>query len=588
VKNQYLPPGDTKKRLALLLGLVLIVVCGFALRLVDVQIVQAKKINEISKEKRSVTRTLPAVRGDILDHNGVVLARTIFKYDINAAPVNVAPITRELNGQSVTVSVEEQAQEIADILGMTPEDVMAKIAGRGLYSNIKKSVPASQYAALKKLDIPWIFYDAKMSRVYPSGAVAGNVLGFIGQDGTPLAGLERQYNSCLAGVDGQETFERGTDGIRIPSSAVISQRAKDGKTLMLTINSDLQYYSQQVLTNTVRKLNADWASAVVIEVKTGNILVAAEAPSVDPNSFWKSKAEDRQSRIFQATFEPGSTLKTVTAATIVDSGYGTPSSRVLAPYRIKLPWGDTIQDSHMHPTEKLTLTGVLRDSSNTGIVTLGEKVPEQTRYEYLKKFGLGKKTDVRFEGEASGVIHSWKTWDKLTDKVSMFGQGISVTPIQTAFLYQTIANGGVRLQPRLVEGCKDSNGSVVATPTQAGVRVISESSARSTIDMLEKVVEQGGIGRTAAVSGYRVAGKSGTAQIKDGFGYGTLHAISFIGMAPAESPQYVVAVTIYKSRKVSNSIGATPPFKAILAQVLRTYRVPPSTTKSANIPTEWK
>ena len=588
MKNLFLPPGDPKKRLLFFIGSVLIMVMIFGWRLVDVQIFQAQKINAISKEKRSITRTLPALRGDILDHNGVLLARTISKYDINAAPVNVAPITRVVNGQSVTISIEQQAAEIAEILGMTQEEVMAKIAGTGLYSNIAKSVTSAKYAQLKKLDIPWIFYDAKMSRVYPSGAVAGNVLGFIGQDGTPLAGLERQYNSCLAGVDGQESFERGTDGIRIPSSAVVSQRAKDGNDLLLTINSDLQYYSQQVLTSTVRKLNADWASAVVIEVKTGNILVAAEAPSVDPNAFWKSKAADRQSRIFQATFEPGSTLKTVTAATIVDTGKGTPATQVLAPYRLKFPWGGAIQDSHLHPTEKLTLTGVLRDSSNTGIVKLGEKVPEETRYDYLKAFGLGQKTDVRFEGESSGVIHDWKTWDKLTDKVSMFGQGISVTPIQTAFLYQTIANGGVRLQPRLVEGCRDKSGSVVATPTKAGVRVISESSARSTIDMLEKVVEQGGIGRTAAVSGYRVAGKSGTAQIKDGVGYGTLHAISFIGMAPAENPQYVVAVTIYKSRKVSNSIGATPPFKAILAQVLRTYRVPPSTTKSANIPTEWK
>jgi cell division protein FtsI (penicillin-binding protein 3) len=175
----------------------------------------------------------------------------------------------------------------------------------------------------------------------------------------------------------------------------------------------------------------------------------------------------------------------------------------------------------------------------------------------------------------------------MTDKTSMFGQGIAVTPIQAAFLYQAIANGGVRLQPRLIEGCRDANGNVVATPVKPGVQAVSASTARSTIDMLEKVVEQGGIGRTADVPGYRVAGKSGTAQIKDGAGYGTRYAISFIGMAPAEDPQYVVAVTVYKPRTVSNSIGATPPFKSIMEQVLLNYRVPPATTKSKKIDTEW-
>ena len=280
-------------------------------------------------------------------------------------------------------------------------------------------------------------------------------------------------------------------------------------------------------------------------------------------------------------------MKTVTAATVIDQGEATPESKIKAPYRFHLPWGQDITDSHFHETQKLTLTGVLRDSSNTGIIQFGARVETKTRFDYFKKFGVGEKTDVRFEGETAGLLANWQDWDKMTDKTSMFGQGIAVTPIQAAFFYQTIANGGVRLQPRLIEGCRDANGNVVATPVKPGVQAVSSASARSTIDMLEKVVEQGGIGRTAGVPGYRVAGKSGTAQIKDGAGYGTRYAISFIGMAPAEDPQYVVAVTVYKPRTVSNSIGATPPFKSIMEQVLLNYRVPPATSKSKKIDTEW-
>jgi cell division protein FtsI (penicillin-binding protein 3) len=335
-------------------------------------------------------------------------------------------------------------------------------------------------------------------------------------------------------------------------------------------------------------LNADWASAIVIEASTGKILAAAEAPTVDPNKPGAVRAQNRASRIFQTAFEPGSILKPVAAATAIDVGKATPLTHVVAPQSLRMPWGQFINDAELHAPEKLTLTGVLAQSSNTGIVQIGGKVKAPTRYEYMQKFGMGEKTGVNFEGESSGVLTSYKTWDKMTDKVVMFGQGVSLTPIQTASIYQTFANKGVRLSPILISGCEDRNGQLNPTAVEAPVRVISESTASQTLDMLEKVVEKGPIGRTARIFGYRVAGKTGTAQIAEGRGYGSLHAVSFVGIAPAENPQYVVAVTAYKSRTVSNSLGATPGFVAVMKQVLKTYAVPPSTTKSKNIPTGWK
>ena len=581
-------PGDSKKRLRWLSITVIVMSVIFTFRLVQFQVVQADQLNKDLLNKLSETRVIPALRGRIIDVNGKVLAKTVFEYDVNAAPDIVKPFERVVNGRTQLINVQQAASEIAAILKMDPAEVVLKITGTSKYSNIQKKVDAGSYRRLQALNVPWLFYDALPHRVYPSGAVAGNIIGFVGSDGDALAGLELTMNSCLTGVDGLETYEKGVDGIKIPASSQITKEAKNGSDVILTINSDLQYYAQQVMAQYVKSEKADWGSAVIVEAKTGKILAAAEAPTVDPNDPGASSEPDRRSRVFQATFEPGSTMKTVTAAIAIDAGAATPTSQVKAPQTLKVLNGtETINDSHNHPLEHLTLTGVLKESSNTGIVQLGEVVPLATRYAYLQKFGLGAKTAVNFEGESGGEFPNYKTWDGLTSLTSMFGQGLSVTPIQTAFFYQTVANGGVRLPAQLVQGCRDEAGTLVQLPTQEPVNVVSKASARSTLDMLEKVVEQGGIGRTAAVPGYRIAGKSGTAQTKQGSGYGNRYAISFIGVAPADSPKYVLAVTIYRPKTVSNSIGATPPFKAIMEQLLRMYRVPPSTTKSKNIPTNW-
>jgi cell division protein FtsI (penicillin-binding protein 3) len=461
------------------------------------------------------------------------------------------------------------------------------MTGKGDYANLAKNVNSSVMTQIESLEIPWLWTDENVSRKYPEGATAGNLLGFITADGKTKAGLEAQMDSCLAGVDGKESFDQGSDGIRIPESAVVSKVAKDGGTLKLTIDKDLQFYSQQMLSIAVQNERADYGTAIVIEVKTGRLLVAAEAPTVDPNDPGASKERDRQGKIFTNTYEPGSTMKMITAATAIDDGKATPATRIVAPFKVKMKWGNWIKDSEKHPTLHLTLAGILRDSSNTGIIKIGAKVDRSVRVSYMKKFGLGEPTSLNMAFESGGILGDTKNWDGQTDLNSMFGQGIAVTPIQMAYAYQAIANGGVRLSPKLFESCTHSDGTVTEYPVGAPVRAVSESTARSTVDMLEKVVEQGHIGRTAAIAGYRVGGKSGTAQIKDGKTYGYLHAISFIGLAPADDPKYVVAVMLYKSRRTGSSIGATPVFKQIMQQTLRAYRVPPSTTKSKDIPTEW-
>ena len=561
----------------------MVAVLGF--RLVDFQVVRAAEIQEQSLETRKITHTMSSLRGDILDSSGHVLAKTVFRYDVNVAPKHVGPVFQTIDGVRTERSVDEIAMDLSQLLGIDYGELVLKLEGDSEYSNLAKTVNAEIYNAIRDMNVPWVFFDQFEDRLYPMGAVAGNILGFVGNDGTPLAGLERQYNTCLAGIDGQETYERSAEGVRIPSSSQTSQPTENGGALNLTIDANLQFFAQQVLADTVNNLSAEWASAIVLEVGTGKILAAAEAPTVDPNDPAAVESADRGSRIFQAAFEPGSIMKALSAAMVLDTGTADEYDTVAAPDRMQLDFdNEYIKDSFSHEDFTLSLAGVLRYSSNTGMTTFASQIDRKVRYDYLQKFGFGSVSPLMFEGESSGILHPVSEWDEMTNLVTTFGQGISVTSLQMAYAYQAIANGGVRLDPLLVDSCLNKDGTVAYEPIQQATRVVSTASANLDLELMEKVVEFGGVGKTAAIPGYRVAGKTGTAQLKDGSGYGEEYAISFYGIAPAEDPRFVVGITIYKPEGVSNSSQATPPFKAIMQQALKHYRIPPSTSESRSVP----
>lgn len=561
----------------------MVAVLGF--RLVDFQVVRAAEIQEQSLETRKITQTISSLRGDILDSSGHVLAKTVFRYDVNVAPKHVGPVFQTIDGVRTERSVDEIAMDLSQLLGIDYGELVLKLEGDSEYSNLAKTVNAEIYNAIRDMNVPWVFFDQFEDRLYPMGAVAGNILGFVGNDGTPLAGLERQYNTCLAGIDGQETYERSAEGVRIPSSSQTSQPTENGGALNLTIDANLQFFAQQVLADTVNNLSAEWASAIVLEVETGKILAAAEAPTVDPNDPAAVESADRGSRIFQAAFEPGSIMKALSAAMVLDTGTADEYDTVAAPDRMQLDFdNEYIKDSFSHEDFTLSLAGVLRYSSNTGMTTFASQIDRKVRYDYLQKFGFGTVSPLMFEGESSGILHPVSEWDEMTNLVTTFGQGISVTSLQMAYAYQAIANGGVRLDPVLVDSCLNEDGTVAYEPNQQATRVVSTASANLDLELMEKVVEFGGVGKTAAIPGYRVAGKTGTAQLKDGSGYGEEYAISFYGIAPAEDPKFVVGITIYKPEGVSNSSQATPPFKAIMQQALKHYRIPPSTSESRSVP----
>ncbi|MBE7163580.1 MAG: penicillin-binding protein 2, partial [Williamsia herbipolensis] len=314
-------------------------------------------------------------------------------------------------------------------------------------------------------------------------------------------------------------------------------------------------------------------------------------PSVDPNDV--DATTDRGaygSRALTDTYEPGSTMKSAIAAALIDQGMASPTTQATVPYSRSFPWGGRITDAEFHDTEHLTLTGILRDSSNVGITELGERLTAQQRYDYMKKFGLFEpQSAIDFPGQPGMQYGDSPQWDQQTNINSMFGQGVSTTAMQIASVYQTLANHGVRVPLHIVDGCTTSDGKTIDAPDTQGTRVVSANAADQVVDMLQSVVTGGTLVSMKPISGYNVAAKTGTAEVADGAnGYGSDRIISVAGMAPAEDPQYVVTVTFTKpgpGHRFSNS--AAPAFRTLMSQVLEKYRVAPSTTEAKTYPSTW-
>ncbi len=570
-------------RISLAVLAIFAVVSVFVVRLVDIQVVQADELNAQSLSKRAQELVTYGVRGEIVDTNGAALASSVERYDINASPRSA------LTGPEVNGAVLEDLAKIAELTGqdatVMTASFMADPESDFLY--LAKGVTLEVFQAVKELDIPWVYYDLRPSRTYPNGAIAGNLVGFIGTDG-PQAGLEIGQDECLASENGSATYEKGEDGTRLPGSLVTTKEPKNGGTLRLTIDRDLQFYVQQRMAQAYSDLGAEWATAVVIRVSDGHLMAVADYPSVDPNNVDGVPNTALGSRAFSWAYEPGSTMKAVTAASLLDAGVVTPTSQVTAPGRLYLSDGGFIKDSFAHDDLRYTLTGALVFSSNTAVSLFSDSLSAQKRFDYMEAFGLNRETEVEFFGESEGLVHPASQWDERTNYAVQFGQGMTVTSVQMASIYQTLGNGGVRMPVTLVEGCEWPDGTVTQLPSTEGTRVVSESAADQTVEMLEKVVTDGWASADLTIPGYRVAAKSGTAEVADDSGgYGDAAVISFAGMAPAEDPQYAVVVTAGIPTSVYSSGAIATTFHDVMAQTLTTFRVTPSTEPAPDIPLTW-
>lgn len=588
----------SRRRVMVFVALLGLFAAGFVLRLVDVQVVRASEINAEAASRRSNETTLYGTRGSIVDRSGNVLASSVMKYDITVSPKNARDFLRtNSDGSTTKVTRAEAAAQLASALGQTPAQVLGTIDSAlaadqsSDFAYIAKEVSVDTYEAVEALDIPWQFAERHPSRVYPNGSVAGNLIGYFGSEGKALAGVEYTEDSCLAATDGVESALVSGDGsgVTIPGSAVVESPAVDGGSVQLTIDANLQWFAQSVAAAQVAATGAKWATVVVQEVKTGKLLAVVDVPTVDPNDVDASAEADRGSRAFSSPYEPGSTFKALTAAAVLDAGVAQVSDQVVAPYRILRDDGDVnVNDSARHGDENLTLAGVLVESSNTGMSQFGERLSSEQRYNYITKFGIGTESEVGFQGESAGILNDWQDWDAQTNYTTMFGQGLATTAIQIASVYQTLANHGVRMPVQLVAGCTAADGTVTENSVAAGSQVVSASAADQTIGMLEQVYTKGWLAKNWNIPGYRVATKTGTAQVPDGNGgYQHGYLVSVAGVAPADDPQYVVSVSIMDPVLLNSSAASAPVFQQIMSEVLKENRVVPSGSETPEIATSW-
>lgn len=574
-----------RRRTVVALAVILAVLSAFVVRLIDIQVVRADDhiADSLSIGQLGTTQPIAGNRGAITDSAGTVLASSVLVYD---AQLNPKVLTQLENNEKNPPKTpwHEVADKIAEITGQDAEEIRTGVAESlaadpdSQYYLLKTGLSTEQFLALRELKLAYLHMKPRETRVYPNGAVAANLVGFLNGEGVGQTGIEQLEGSCLAPTDGERTFLRSPNGVVIPGSERTVD-AVDGGTVQLTINSDLNWYLQQMIGEEAQAQGAKGGTVTVVEVKTGKIRAAAEWPSADPNNLDASTPDTWYNKLFTYDFEPGSTFKAITAAAVMEGAGATPLSTVTASSRETFPNGAVINDAFPHPAYNYTLAGALIDSSNVALSKFGTMVSPDVRFDYLERFGVGQQT-IGFPGEVTGILHPVKDWDNQSLYSTTFGQFYTVTAPQLAGAYQAIANGGEKIDLSLIESCTLADGTVVTPEAPKHEQIIAESTAADLSRMLENVAVQGGNAQRIEVPGYRITSKTGTAQVADGNGgyKSDVYYTSMVGFAPADDPEYVVVVTLDEPTRVRSSAATASAFQKAMTQVLKTYRVSPSTS----------
>lgn len=556
------------RRLVALLTLMLLAFGSIAARLAVLQVGDRGSLEARGLDQRVRTFVLPAARGRILDRRGVPLAITLEARDIYADP-------------TLVTDPEGEAAQIAGVLGEKPKEVRPALEADGTFAYVARQVDLDVAQRVEDLHLPGIGFLSVPKRYYPAGALAPQVVGFVGIDGQGLTGLEEQYDAELAGVSGERTVEQASDGQPIAQGIDVLRQPVDGVSLQTTIDREIQYQAQEALANAVRANGAKAGTLIVMDVRTGDIYAMANFPGFDPNAFAQTNPDRWRNRALTDAFEPGSVNKVITAAAAIESGAVSITQRFQVPDSMNVDQY-TIHDSHPHPVETMTLADIIAESSNIGIAKVGDLVGKTMLASYLNRFGFGQTTGLGFPRESDGIVPALSEWSDATLATISYGQGISVTPMQMASVYATVANGGLWVQPRLVSGTVDDSGTFTPAPASPTRRVLEPQTASILTQMLAYVVE-GGTGTSAQISGYQVAGKTGTAlkPAPTGGYYSDRYVASFIGFLPAGDPRIVVAAILDEPATVYGGIAAAPLFQQVARFAIQRLGIPTAPPVSA-------
>ncbi|WP_243640538.1 peptidoglycan D,D-transpeptidase FtsI family protein [Nocardioides jejuensis] len=565
--------------------LIAIVLSFYGARLVQLQAVDPANYAGKAHLEGEEKVVLPASRGEIEDRNGVALAASMDGLMVIADPYLTSPKAPAL------------AKLLADRLGIDYFTTLAKLrktTGDGSrYQILAHRIPATKVrdalAYAKDQGFVGLSTERDPIRAYPLKDVGANIVGFIGQDDKvgPLAGMERTFSQQLAGTDGMARYQ-AVKGKQIPLADASITEPRDGKPLRLTIDSDAQAFTQWTLAQAVRNWKAASGVAIVMDSHTGELLAYADYPTFDANDPQATSKDYYGSKGVQEPYEPGSVEKVLTLSSVMDSGHATPETRLTLPdVLVRDNW--PIHDHGRQGTVKLTLAGVLSRSSNIGTTLSAETMDSADIRDYLTKFGLGQSTNVGLRGESPGIVPA-APWTDITRATIAYGQGITVTPLQMIAAVNTIANGGVRVSPSLIEGSATTNtGAKVGTSEATATRVVSADTASKMARMMETVLDpEEGTAPLARIPGYRVAGKTGTAQVNENGRYlDNLNENSFVGFAPADNPRFTVYVVLRHVNGGAGGLTAGPAFKRIMSYMLRKYGIPPTDTTATPYETTW-